>query len=74
MNQECVVTFKNEDRQIAMYFTEKDGELNMQMTINPELGDNEEKDLTLFLAGVFMNALHVDNTENEQPESEIITS
>lgn len=71
-DKECVVTFKNENRQIAMYFSEVDGELDMQMSVNPELKDGEEADLTIFLAGMFIKALHVDNQENEQ--SEIITS
>ena len=71
MKQECVVSFKSENRRISMYFTEENGDLDMQMTMDPELKDGEEPDLPLLLAGAFMTALNIDKNENE---SQIITS
>lgn len=70
MNQEAVVTFKSKDRTIAMYFTEIDGDLDMQMSMDPEFKEGEEPDLPMLLASTFMNSLNID-TDNE---SKIITT
>ena len=71
MQNECVVTFKNQDRQIAMYFTLEDENLDMQMSVNPEFKDGDEPDLPMLLANLFIKAVRVDEKENEQS---IITS
>lgn len=70
MNQEAVVTFKSKDRTIAMYFTEIDGDLDMQMSMNPEFKEGEEPDLPMLLASTFMNSLNIDM--NNEPK--IITT
>lgn len=72
MKKECVVNFKNGTRVVSMYFTEEDGNLDMQMSISPELVDSEEPDLPMLLASIFMQALHTDENKNE--ESPIITT
>ena len=77
MAKECVVTFKNADRQIAMYFTEENGNLDMQMSMTPEFKEGEEPDLPMLLASTFMAALNVDqNIEDieHEPEKPIIVS
>lgn len=63
---EAVVTFKNEKRTVAMYFTEIDGNLDMQMSMDPEFNEGEEPDLPLLLAGVLMDALNVDKSQDEE--------
>lgn len=68
--EECVVTFNNGKRKISMYFTDNEGNLDMQMSVEPELKEDEEPDLTMLLAGAFMNAL---NTE-QKDEPKIIVS
>jgi hypothetical protein len=55
---ETVVTFNNGTRKISMYFTEKDGDLNMQMAMDPEFKEGEEPDLPMLLASTFMTALN----------------
>lgn len=67
--QEVVVSFKTENRQITMYFTDVDGELNMNMSINPELKENEPQDLQLSLVSLFMQTLQALNTEENKDES-----
>ena len=65
--KEVVVTFNDGNRKISMYFTpsdEKDG-LNMQMAINPELKEEEEPDMPLLLANVFMQALKMTEKDGE---------
>lgn len=66
--EEVVVTFKSKDRMIAMYFTDNNGNLDMQMSVNPELKDSEDPDLAMLLAGAFMDALHTEQKENDKPE------
>ena len=70
---EAVVTFKNEKRVISMYFTETDGNLDMQMSMGPEFKEGEEPDLVMLLASTFMNALNIKDEDNE-PEQEIIVN
>lgn len=69
--EECVVTFNNGQRKVAMYFTDNDGNLEMQMSVEPELKEGEEPDLVMLLAGAFMNAL---NTEDESDEPKILVN
>ena len=66
--EEVVVTFKSKNRMIAMYFTDDNGNLDMQMSVTPELKDGEEPDLTMLLAGAFMDALHTEQKDNEEPK------
>lgn len=72
--QECVVTFKNASRQIAMYFTEEDGNLDMQMSVNPEVADGEAPDLPLMLASAFLQLLNTENKDESESESPIIVN
>ena len=58
--KETVVTFNNGTRKISMYFTETDGDLNMQMAMDPEFQEGEEPDLPMLLASTFMNALNAE--------------
>lgn len=56
---ETVVTFKNKDRAIAMYFTQDEtGNLDMQMNVSKELDPNEDPDLAMLLASTFLTALN----------------
>lgn len=68
---EVVVTFKSKDRSIAMYFTEENGDLQMQMNVSPELKQDEEPDLTMLLASTFLNSIQ---KEDENDEPSIITT
>ena len=72
--KECVVTFKNESRQVAMYFTEEDGNLDMQMSVNPEVKKDEEPDLPLMLASAFLQLLNTENKDESESENPIIVS
>lgn len=65
---ECVVTFNNGVRKISMYFTDNNGNLDMQMSVDPEFKEGEEPDLVMLLAGTFMNALNAEDTSNDEPE------
>jgi hypothetical protein len=47
-----------------MYFTEDEQGLSMQMTMDPE-ESNEEPDLALKLASIFLQVLQEDNQEDE---------
>lgn len=69
-NEECVVKFQTQWRKITMYFTEDEQGLNMQMAIDPEESD-EEPDLAMRLASIFLQVLQGDSQENEP---EIITN
>jgi len=71
MNNETVVTFNNGTRKISMYFTEEQGTLNMQMSVEPELKDGEEPDLPMLLASTFLNCIQ---KEDDEPKSEILTN
>ena len=68
--EECVVKFQTQNRKITMYFTEDEQGLNMQMAMDPEDGD-QEPDLALKLASIFLQVLQVDAQEDEQ---QIITN
>ena len=68
---EVVATFKSENRTIAMYFKEEEGALNMQMSVDPEFKEGDDPDLTMLLAGAFLDAI---NTKNEDDKPEIITT
>ena len=68
--EECVVKFQTQNRKITMYFTEDEQGLNMQMTMDPE-GQDQEPDLALKLASIFLQVLQGDES-NEEPT--IITS
>ena len=72
--EEAVVTFKNADRVISMYFTEVDGALNMQMSISPDFNKGDEPDMPIRLASIFMEALKVENEDNRDDEPKIITN
>ena len=65
-NGECVVKFQTRDTKITMYFTEDEQGLNMQMTMDPEQSDNEP-DLALKLASVFLQVLQEDNNQEDEP-------
>lgn len=55
---ETVVTFKNKDRVIAMYFTQdENGSLDMQMSVSPEMNPDEDPDLPMLLASTFLNVI-----------------
>ena len=55
-----------------MYFTEDEEGLNLQMAMDPEETD-EEPDLALKLASIFLQAIQGDASENENEEG-IITN
>lgn len=75
MNKECVVTFKNESRTVAMYFKEEDGNLDMQMSITPEFKPTEEDpDLPILLASTFLQTLNIENKDEFEPEKPVIVS
>ena len=69
--KETVVTFNNGSRKISMYFSDNDGNLDMQMSVEPELRDGEEPDLPMLLASTFLNSIQ---KEDDQNESKIITN
>ena len=76
---ETVVTFNNGKRKVSMYFTEDNGDLNMQMAVDPEMKEGDEPDLPMLLASVFMNALNTEikdtvNTEIKDETKSIIAS
>ena len=73
-NNECVVTFKNAKRNVSMYFTVVDGDLDMQMGVNPEVKEGEEPDLPLVLASTFLKALNIENEDEHESEKPIIVS
>ena len=68
--EECVVKFQTQNRKITMYFTEDEQGLNMQMAMDPEDGD-QEPDLALKLASIFLQVLQGDESKDEP---QIITS
>ena len=70
--EECVVKFQNQNRKITMYFTEDEEGLSLQMAMDPEETD-EEPDLTLKLASIFLQVIQGDTSENENEEG-IITN
>lgn len=72
--KECVVTFKNESRRVAMYFIEEDGNLDMQMSIDPDIKEGEEPDLPLMLASAFLQTLNTENKDESKSEEHIIVS
>lgn len=66
--KDTVVTFKNETRSIAMYFSElEDGGLDMQMSITPEFDpEKEQPDLPMLLASTLMNALNTETADDSR--------
>ena len=70
--EECVVKFQNQNRKITMYFTEDEEGLSLQMAMDPEETD-EEPDLVLKLASIFLQVIQGDVPENENEEG-IITN
>lgn len=70
--EECVVKFQNQNRKITMYFTEDEEGLSLQMAMDPEETD-EEPDLALKLASIFLQVIQGDTSENENEEG-IITN
>ena len=70
--EECVVKFQTQNRKITMYFTEDEEGLNLQIAMDPEETD-EEPDLALKLASIFLQVIQGDASENEN-EQGIITN
>lgn len=70
--KETIVTFNNGSRKISMYFTEQNGDLSMQMSMEPEFKEGEEPDLPMLLASTFMNALNAQ--KEDESESKTIVS
>lgn len=70
--KETIVTFNNGSRKISMYFTETNGDLSMQMSMEPEFNEGEEPDLPMLLASTFMNALNAQ--KEDESESKTIVS
>ncbi len=70
--KETIVTFNNGSRKISMYFTEENGDLSMQMSMEPEFNEGEEPDLPMLLASTFMNALNAQ--KEDESESKTIVS
>lgn len=66
--KECVVTFKNRERTVAMYFTEENEDLQMQMEISPEFKEGDAPDLPMMLSNVLLTALRDDNIEDNEPK------
>lgn len=64
-DNECVVKFQNNIRKITMYFNEKDGNLDMQMAVDPELKEDEEPDLCMLLASTLLNTLNGEVTKDD---------
>lgn len=69
--EECVVKFQNQNRKITMYFTEDEEGLSLQMAMDPEETD-QEPDLALKLASIFLQVIQGDASNNENEEG-IIT-
>lgn len=69
--KETIVTFNNGSRKISMYFSETDGNLDMQMSVEPEFKDGEEPDLPMLLASTFLNSIQKEDDKNE---SKILTN
>lgn len=69
--KETIVTFNNGSRKISMYFSETDGNLDMQMSVEPEFKDGEEPDLPMLLASTFLNSIQKEDNRNE---SKILTN
>ena len=67
--EECVVKFQTQNRKITMYFTEDEEGLNLQMAMDPEETD-EEPDLALKLASIFLQAIQGDSPENQDETEE----
>lgn len=65
---EVVVKFLSPERKITMYFEQKDGDLNLQMAIDPELNKDEEPDLCTQLASVLLGALNTDANKDDGPK------
>ena len=65
--EECVVKFQNQNRKITMYFTEDEEGLSLQMAMDPEETD-EEPDLALKLASIFLQVIQGDASNNENEE------
>lgn len=70
--EECVVKFQNQNRKITMYFTEDEEGLSLQMAMDPQETD-EEPDLALKLASIFLQVIQGDAPDNENEEG-IITN
>jgi len=70
--EECVVKFQTQNRKITMYFTEDEEGLSLQMAMDPEETD-QEPDLALKLASIFLQVIQGDASENENEEG-IITN
>ncbi len=61
-NNDTVLTINNGHRKISMYFKElENGELEMQMAVNPEIKEGEEPDLPILLANVIISAIQEDD-------------
>lgn len=61
-NNDTVLTINNGHRKISMYFKElENGELEMQMAVNPEIKEDEEPDLPILLANVIISAIQEDD-------------
>lgn len=71
--EECVVKFQNQNRKITMYFTEDEEGLNLQMAMDPEETD-QEPDLALKLASIFLQVIQGDASNNENEDEGIITN
>lgn len=69
--KETIVTFNDGSRKISMYFSEIDGNLDMQMSVEPEFKDGEEPDLPMLLASTFLNSIQKEDDKNE---SKILTN
>lgn len=67
--KETIVTFNNGSRKISMYFTETNGDLSMQMSMEPEFNEGEEPDLPMLLASTFMNALNVQKEDESESKT-----
>ena len=65
--EECVVKFQTQNRKITMYFTEDEEGLSLQMAMDPEETD-QEPDLALKLASIFLQVIQGDASENENEE------
>ena len=70
--KETIVTFNNGIRKISMYFTEENGDLSMQMSMEPEFEGTEDPDLPMLLASTLMNALNAQ--KEDESESKTIVS
>lgn len=70
--KETIVTFNNGSRKISMYFTETNGDLSMQMSMEPEFNEGEEPDLPMLLASTFMNALNAQKEDESESKTIVI--